>query len=211
LTSPRSRNSSGARGGTSKDSPPREPATEYSRRDRGSRGATQRALLARWGVLALGLAGGILLVVSDFTTLFEVTAITTVLPDGARTGGEQHSYAMLVLGVGALMMVGLGGLALASGVAPARPAMLALAGLGAIALIIALVGDLPAVSSSGLVKDLQERYDEAEGQARTGFWLELVGAALCLVAGGAQLLLGPVRSPQRRRQPATEDELGTGD
>ena len=62
----------------------------------------------------------------------------------------------------------------------ARPAMAAVAVCGAAALVVALGFDLPHLDDTGQVGRL---YDDAAAGARAGFWLEVAGGALLVVAG----------------------------
>ena len=65
--------------------------------------------------------------------------------------------------------------------------------LGVIALVIALVVDLPDVTSSGLTTELE--IGEAEPAA--GFWVELVGAVRALAGGAALLALAALARTRR--------------
>jgi hypothetical protein len=142
--------------------------------------------LASAGLLAAGLIGALLLVIADFSTLFEVKAVTAVLED--RTGGEHHTYALVLIGVLALPM------AAGASLGGSRPAAVAVVVLALIALVIVFAVDLPDVNSTGLTKT----FDEAEASPKTGFYLETLGAVLLLVAGVGNLLLGGRPEPPRR-------------
>ena len=137
------------------------------------------------GVLAAGLLGAALLILADFSTLVEIKVITVTKE--RLTGHDQHSWAMVILGVAAIPM------AFGAARRRARPAMLGLVLLGVVALLIALIGDLPDTRSTGVIG---ERYEEAAAQAGTGFFLETAGAVLLIVAGvGGLMLLSPSRQP----------------
>ena len=145
------------------------------------------------------------LVAAEFSTLREIKAVT-VVPEGGRTsGGSHHGYALLVIAAAALVM-GFGALRGRS-----RPAALAVAVLGAVALLIVLVIDLPALDDTGLIG---RTYDLAEANPSTGFWLELFGA-IALMASGLLLLRSRVvlareraeQREQRRRTTREGDEL----
>jgi len=98
----------------------------------------------RVGILAGTLLGSLLLIVAEFTTLFEVHVATTVHPIKTVTAGSHHSYALIPIALFAL--------ALAVGVVRdgSRPTLLAIGLLGIVALVIALVADLPDANASGL-------------------------------------------------------------
>jgi hypothetical protein len=142
-------------------------------------------------LLIAGIAGALLLIVADFSTLFEVKAVTAVLE--SRKGGAHHSYALVLIGAVALPMVAgasLGG---------SRPAAIALIVLGLIALVIVLAVDLPDVHSTGLTRT----FAEAEASPKSGFYIETLGVALVLVAGMGNLLFTrpPPPPPRSRRRP----------
>ena len=99
--------------------------------------------------------------------------------DCRQTGLERSSVALLLLALLTLVM--------GSGAAfgRSRPAAVALVGIGAVVLGIALLVDLPASDDTGLIG---RRYAAAEATAGAGLWLELVGGALAVVAGLLRLL-----------------------
>ena len=125
------------------------------------------------GLLVAGLAGALLLVVADFSTLFEVKAVTAVLE--SRKGGSEHSYALALIGVVSVpMLVG-------ASLGRSRPAAVALVVLALIALAIVLAVDLPDVHSTGLTRD----FDQAEASPKRGFYLETLGVRCCSWPGSA--------------------------
>src|SRR5204862_6435206 len=97
------------------------------------------------------------------------------------------SSAMLVIGIAA----GLAALA-ARWTEQSLPA-LACAAMGALALGIVLIGDLPDVTSSGITSGT--RIGQAD--PGPGFWVELAGAIVTLVAG---LLLARLLALERARR-----------
>jgi hypothetical protein len=129
-------------------------------------------------VLIGGFAGAAMLVAADLTTLIEIRVLTVVQDE--LSGGDQHAYAMVVLGVAALP------LAWGAARRGARPAMLGLALVGLAAALIALIGDLPDLDETGVIG---ERYEEAAASPGPGFYLETAGAALLLLVGGGALFL----------------------
>jgi hypothetical protein len=143
---------------------------------------------ALWrGLIAAALAGPILLVVADFTTLFEVTG----LRNGTRSvaGHSNHSWAMAVVGLAALP------LALTAVRTGAAAALGAIGALGAVAMVIALAVDLPDATATHTVA---LTFADAHATPQLGFYLETLGAVLLLVAGVGGTLLA---APSRRRRP----------
>jgi hypothetical protein len=145
-------------------------------------------------VLLLGVAGGVVLIVAELSTLYEIEVITASCEDFATPdvrdecvtkGSEQHSSALILLGLVAVLM------ALAAGLVRSRPAAFALLTIGVVVLGIAVLGDLPDVDETG---QIGVTFEEAEAVSGLGLVLEFVGAALCVAAG----VLG-VALPRRRR------------
>jgi hypothetical protein len=151
--------------------PPRGAKTEDSRRGRAFRAGFPALGPLPAALLFTGLAGGLLLVAAELSTIVEVSVAGSVI--SRVSGADQHSWAVGLLGAIALP------LAVAAVVAPSRPAAIALAGVGLIALAIVLVGDLPDVRRTGVNIALQP----AVARAGTGFWLEIAGGAVLLAAG----------------------------
>src|SRR5829696_7123327 len=129
--------------------------------------------VARYGPLAGLVLAALLLILAELLTLREIVAVTVVPPGGRTSGGPHHGYALAVLAVTAL---------------------------GAVALAIALIVDLPALDETGLIG---RTYDLAKAHPGAGFWVELAGA-LGLLLGGALVVRGQVvrareRDAERRR------------
>lgn len=141
-------------------------------------------------VLALGMAAAITMLIADFSPVYSVSlsassceaAVPTpeLQADCDPSAGDRHSHAMLLLAVTAAVM--------AFGAGPGRslPASIALLAIGAAALAIALISDLPIVDDPGV---LQGSYEDASAGPSSGFYLELLGGALAVGAG----ILGLVR------------------
>jgi hypothetical protein len=149
------------------------------------------------GLLALAAIGALLLIVSDFQTLYQVKVLTVI--EKTVVGHEQHSFAVLLVGLAALAM----SLSVAFA-GRARPAMAAIALLGVVALLIALIGDLPDVNSTGVIG---QNYAYASVSAKIGFWMETVGAVALIFSGASMLLLSLSpgsrdRRAHARRQPS---------
>jgi hypothetical protein len=134
-------------------------------------------------VLALGLAAAVLMVLTELTELFSIQVDTAScsdlaspdLADACRaTGGEQHSYALIPVAVLTAAM------AAGAGLGGSRPAAFALLAAGALVLGIALLGDLPATTSTG---EIGSSFTSAEATKGPALWLELAGGALAALAG----------------------------
>jgi hypothetical protein len=132
------------------------------------------------------LVGGGLLVISEFLTLLQVKTRLGVIFE--QTGGAHHSYALLVIGLGVLAA------ALVARSTEAEPPALGVAALGALALGIVLIGDLPDVGSSGITRNGQL----GDANAAGGFWVELAGSLVAIVAGAALWALFRRREVRRR-------------
>lgn len=137
--------------------------------------------------LVLGVAGGALLVAAELSNLFSVDVARASCEQlaGARmrdscqtTGLEQHGGALIVLGIAAVVM------AAAAARGTSRPAAIALLAIGGLSLAIALLGDVDELGAKGVI-GLQ--YERAETVAGVGLYLEIIGAALCVLAGGLTL------------------------
>jgi hypothetical protein len=139
-------------------------------------------------LVGVALIAGLLLVISTFMDLLTVSTGMSTIKE--RSGFEHHHVAMLLLGVAAVPMA-LGALR------GARPAMLALAGLGVVVLVIALTVDLPAALDEG---ELAITYENAEAKPAAGFYVETLAGVLLLAAGGLLLML------QRPAEPAPDEE-----
>jgi hypothetical protein len=135
------------------------------------------------------LAGAVLLIVAEFSAIYEIKAVTAVVD--SVTGYERHGIALALLGVTALPM------AVGASRRGSRPATIALAALGAIALLIAVITDVPDVHQTGVIS---EQYDQAVANPAIGLYLETLGGALLLMAGGGLMVLGgppPARAFRR--------------
>lgn len=186
---------------------PPEGATEYStgsgaskpvlgrrlRGDREGRGgrAEQVSGSLRAAILAGSFLGALLLLVAEFTTLFTVNIVTSSTPVKTVATGSHHSYALVVIAI----VVAL--LAVAVWRDSSRPALLAIGLLGVVALLIALLGDLPDAHATGLVGSSTTHYVDASSTPSAGLYLETLGAAvLILTCGLGFISLG---SPGARR------------
>ena len=123
-------------------------------------------------LIVCALVGGGLLVVAEFLTLLQVKTRLGVIFE--QTGGDHHSYALLVIGLAAI------GAALIARLTEAEPVALGILALGLLALGIVLIGDLPDTGSSGVTRNGQL----GNANAASGFWAELAGSILAILAGG---------------------------
>ena len=142
-------------------------------------------------ILLLALAAALLLFAAEFTTIASVDVgsdscevindSSPALADRCELSGwERHGGALALL---ALVAAGAGFLVSRPGAGAPAAAMLAIIGL--LVFAIALIGDLPETSETGAIG---RDFDGATAQAGLGFFLELTGGALCLLAGGLGLL-----------------------
>jgi hypothetical protein len=152
--------------------------------NRSSRFAPFRRLEPVWTVVLLvGLTAAVLMIVSEFATLRSVKVLTASCDDLADPalrgscvthGGEEHSYALVLMGIVAGLM------AWGAAIGRSRPAGIALIAIGAAVLAIAFITDVPDIHKTGV---LGERFDSAHAQAGPGLYLEIAGGALALAAG----------------------------
>lgn len=155
-----------------------------------ARAAAGSAGMAAWLVLGLGAIGGLLLVLAEFSLVFQVDTLTSgtceeladaSVRDRCRANGlEQHSGALILLGVFAVAM------ALGAARGSSLPAAVALVAVGAVVIAIAVFIDLPKTKADGL---LEPFYEEGKASPGAGFYLELAGAALCVVAGALRIFV----------------------
>jgi hypothetical protein len=136
-------------------------------------------------VTVAALLGAALLVLSKFLEVVQFVDLDGTLIPGADAT-RKGSSAMVVIGLAA------GFAALFARWAEHSLPALASAALGAIALSIVLIGDLPDVTSSGLTAGKLI----AEADPGPGFWVELAGAVVTTAAG---LLLARLLALERWR------------
>jgi uncharacterized membrane protein len=134
--------------------------------------------------------GALLLVVAEFTTLFTVHVETRSAPIKTVATGSHHSYALLLIGVVVAV------LAIAVWRDTSRPALLAIGMLGVVALLIALLGDLPDAHASGLAGSSTTHYVDASSTPSAGLYLETLGAVVLVITCGVGFIA--IGSPSRR-------------
>jgi hypothetical protein len=147
--------------------------------------------------LVLTLLAAVLLVTAELTTIASVEVagnscevINDSSPELADrcelSGWERHGGALLLL---ALLAVG-AGIAARRGSRVAGAVLLA---VGIVVLGLTLIGDLPETGETGAIG---LNFAGATAQAGLGFYLELTGGVLCVVAGILALV-------STRHEPAT--------
>jgi hypothetical protein len=141
-------------------------------------------------VAVAAFAAGILMLLTEVTTVISIDVAVgscdsiydtspELADDCEQKGIERSSVALLLLGLLTFVM--------GSGAAfgKSRPAAVALVAIGVVVLGITLLVDLPASDETGLIG---RRYAAAEAATGPGFWLELVGGGLAVLAGLIRLL-----------------------
>jgi uncharacterized membrane protein len=169
--------------------------------NRGRRGRSfeQASGSLRAAILAGSLLGALLLVVAEFTTLFTVHVETTSAPIKTAATGPHHSYALLLIAIVAAV------LAVAVWRDSSRPALLAIGLLGVVALLIALLGDLPDANASGLAGTSTTRYVDASSTPSAGLYLETLGAVVLVITCGVGFIaLGAPRGQTAEKPEAFE-------
>jgi hypothetical protein len=143
-------------------------------------------------ILAGALLGALLLIVAEFTTLFYVHAANSVAPIKSESTGSHNSYALIPI---AALVIVLGFVFWRVG---SRPALLSIGVLGVLALLIALLGDLPDAHASGLIGSGATHYVSASSTPSAGLYMETLGAVILVITCVCGfLLIGPPRSLKR--------------
>jgi hypothetical protein len=120
----------------------------------------------------------VILFVSQLLTMFEFT------PPGAepledRSVIDHHGPALMIIAVAAVVAVAI------AVWASSKPAAIAVAALGGLALLIFLLIDLPDAGQVGTLNDARQSFIDAEAIPQEGFWLEMVGALALAFTGAA--------------------------
>ncbi len=149
-------------------------------------------------VVGCALLGALLLLVAEFTTLFQVHSANVAGPIKSVSTGGNDSYALIPIALAVVV------LAFGFWRSPSRPSLLAIGVLGIVVLLIALLGDLPDAHSSGLIGSSTSHYVDASSTPSAGLYLETLGAILLLIACGCGfLLIGlPARAVKDSARPA---------
>jgi hypothetical protein len=162
--------------------------------------ATNSAALLRV-LLAGGLAGALVLAVSQFLHLFGTHIQARHVVVATQTVGSEHAYALLPIAVvSALLAYGVWRVG-------SRPALLGIGILGLASLLIALLHDLPNSHRQGL-RSFQGHYVLAINRPEIGLYVETAGALILLLTFvcGFVLLGRPETGAQRQAnsRPAVE-------
>ncbi len=124
------------------------------------------------------LAAAFVLGISELMDTFHLTP-----PGGealqASSGLDRHHGAMLVLAGGSIVAL------VVAAMTGSKPAAMAVAACGIIALLIFLIGDLPDANKIGTLDDARQSFIDAKAEPQNGFWFELIGALTLAVAGTA--------------------------
>jgi hypothetical protein len=138
---------------------------------------------ARTAIAVGALLGALLILVSQFTTLYQVHAAASSLPIKTVGTGANHAWAGIPLALVA------GALAYAVFRYANRAALAGLIALGVATLLIALLSDLPPTHASGLVGSTATGYSRAVSTRSAGLYMETLGAVVLVISGGIGLLL----------------------
>jgi hypothetical protein len=146
------------------------------------------------------LGGAALLIASQFMTMFE---LNDALGDTQKLveGPDQHWYTMVILGGFAVWAL-IGAIATGS-----KPLATSVAVAGAVALLLFLLIDLPDAGKAGDIESATESLVIVEADPVGGFWLELIGALILVVCGGA---LSTLTSDQLAALRPRRMEVGAG-
>jgi hypothetical protein len=144
------------------------------------------------------IGGAAILTASQFMHIFELNSAGPTAR-AVIDSADQHWYAMAVLGVFAgCATIG----AVASG---SKPLAASVAAAGGAALLLFLLIDLPDAGKTGNISDPTLSFVTAKADPQGGFWLELIGALILTVCGGAMATLSSDQlrdlfpRPKRRR------------
>jgi hypothetical protein len=147
----------------------------------------------RGAILCGGLLGALLLLVAEFTTLFEVRTSAGSAAIKSVGTGSHDTYALVPI---AVLVVAL---SIAVYTAVSRPALLSIGILAVITLLIALLGDLPDAHASGIVGGGAQHYVAANSAPSAGLYMETLGGVVLLITSVCGfLLLGSPSRPRRR-------------
>ncbi len=168
-----------------------EAEPKYSRGPEGPEGAGADLAGGRGGasgriaiaVLAGGLVGAALLLAAEFTPLLSVHTSTSAAAIKTVATGSHDSYALIPVA----LLAGL--LAYAAWRTGSRLALWAIGVVGLLALLVALIGDLPDAQASGFIGSPTTSLTSASATPRVGFYLESLGAVVLLITAAGGLLL----------------------
>lgn len=149
------------------------------------------------------LVAAVCLFASELMTMFEFTPPGGEALD-SMSNAERHGNAMFVV---AVFAVGALGLAIFTA---SKPAALAVALMGVIALMFFLIGDLPKAGQVGTLDDARQSFFDAETVPQGGFWMMLLSSLALTITGIALATLSAEQlaalRPGRRGRPSAEPE-----
>jgi hypothetical protein len=148
-------------------------------------------------VVICAVIGALLVIVSQFTALYHVHSASSSAPLRTVGTGGNHAFAPIPLALLAVLF------AYAVWRSENRPAMAAIALLGVVTLLIALLGDYPDAHASGLIGSSVSNYVQASSTPSAGLYMETLGAVLLLLAGGIGMLTVSERPRLGARRRAT--------
>jgi hypothetical protein len=178
----------------SRSSGPGRARTNAPREEHRSSNIAAR-LPGRAGLLAGALAASALLLAAERSTLFSLHVAGRRAALETVSAGRHDGFALVPIALLAAV--------LAIGVcrAGSRPALLALGLLGAVAIAIALLADLPDARASGLVGSASASRPAAATPG-PALYLETAGAALLILTSVCGLILAG--APRRVSEPARD-------
>jgi hypothetical protein len=153
--------------------------------------------------IACLVAAGVLFA-SELMTTFNLTP-AGVDPQCAQSASDRHHYAPIVLAVFAVIALAIAVLG------ASKPAAIAVAVCGVLALAIFLVIVLPDANNVGTIDDscgsFEQSFIDAKAEPQAGFWLELVGALSLTISG---LALASLSTEQLRGIRSRRPRRGSG-
>lgn len=134
-------------------------------------------------VVGCALLGVLLLLIAEFTTLYQVHASNVAGPIKSVSTGANDSYALIPIALAVVL------LAFGFWRSDSRSSLLAIGVLGVVVLLLSLLGDLPDAHASGLIGSTSSHFVDASSTPSAGLYLETLGAILLLIACGCGFLL----------------------
>jgi len=177
----------------------REATGDYSKHSEPSRERREAVPSPPAALLLTAAAGALMLAVSEFLPLYEVVVGSLEEQQRTKPGWQNHGFGMLLLALASIPMI-------RGARRGARPAMFALMVIGAIAVLIVVTVDYPAVRQQAELREAAQ-YEDARAKADTGFFVESLGAVLLLASGGL-MVLAPKRKPRNERRPRRMTDEG---
>ena len=161
---------------------------------------------AAFAVVFAGLAviAGALLAAAEFSTIYEVVVGELEIVRSKKSGADQHSYALLILAAATvpLALGALRGARRPGGRIGARAPAAALVVLGAVALAVALLGDLPDAQDEGPLPE-SLNFEDARARPAGGLYFEIAAGALLILSGAGLFVAHPSDSRRPERIPAS--------